>query len=202
MTDVCVRAPRVEVLAAVALVRSCRCWPCWQAVLCCRPRISLTPQLHSTAVIRTTTHQRYRTVQVGWDIDGVVFFAAADRLVDQMQHRGLTCITYDRLEGGTLDMASSFGFVHAVRLAMRLKPRGICWLAVPGSSWMFRDRSKSGRTKQHPEGDPSVPDVAHDNLVLARLCLISAICIAKGCIVVMEQPSTSIAHLESATYSM
>jgi hypothetical protein len=167
------------------------------------------PHIIDTAIAFNSRHSNHnapavshRTVQVGWDIDGVVFFAAADRLVDQMQHRGLTCITYDRLEGGTLDMASSFGFVHAVRLAMRLKPRGICWLAVPGSSWMFRDRSKSGRTKQHPEGDPSVPDVAHDNLVLARLCLISAICIAKGCIVVMEQPSTSIAHLESATYSM
>jgi hypothetical protein len=139
-------------------------------------------------------------VQATWDLHGLVVYAGADKLACTMESKGRPFAMFDPDQSNIIDVTSSHGFMHAMSLALRVHPTGLCWIAIPGPTWLFNHRAWSGRTSETPEGNCDSPDVAKSNLALARLCLMATVCTSKGCVVVIERPATSIVHHMLATY--
>jgi hypothetical protein len=91
-----------------------------------------------------------------------------------------------------MDLTTPLGFLHALGLCLRLKPGGLLWAAPPCSTFVWMNRGTSQRNKDRAEGNESVPSVAASNIIVARLMLLIALVVTKGCNWVLEQPTSSV----------
>ena len=83
------------------------------------------------------------------------------------------------------------GMVRGVQLVLRLARRGLLYVGLPCSSYVFMSSSKHGRSEQRPEGNDFLPFVANANCLCARAMLLACLAIARQAFWCLEQPSTS-----------
>jgi hypothetical protein len=91
-----------------------------------------------------------------------------------------------------MDLTTPLGFLHALGLCLRLKPGGLLWAAPPCSTFVWMNRGTSQRSTDRAEGNESVPSVAASNIIVARLMLLIALVVTKGCNWMLEQPTSSV----------
>ena len=105
---------------------------------------------------------------------------------------GLQGCAYDRSYGPHMDMNTDEGLALALILLFRVQPGGLLFIAAQCSSWVWISRSRTGRTKENPEGDYSKPHVAEGNALNSRTALLCTIASAIGAFWVIEQPASSL----------
>ena len=80
-----------------------------------------------------------------WDIDAVEYFAGVQSVTRGFAGRGYRAMAYDIVIDSRFDMTTSVGFLYAVELALRVRPRGFAFFAPPCSSFVWVNRGTSGR---------------------------------------------------------
>lgn len=83
------------------------------------------------------------------------------------------------------------GFWNALKLVMRLKEGGLCWMAVVCSSFVFANISRHQRSPANPYGDLEYEPVHNGNAMADIACLFLEICMARGIFAVIENPAGS-----------
>ena len=134
------------------------------------------------------------------DLDGVVFYDGAHTIAGSFKSRNLVVASLDPVINSSLDFATGTGFLTAVSLAARTKPRGFAWIWFPGDTWTCNKRKVSGRTVDNPTGFDDNVSVNRDNLVFYRLMLLATILTARGCMVMMLSHGSTIVHRMSQPY--
>lgn len=91
-----------------------------------------------------------------------------------------------------MDILSPTGFAFAIKLAMQTCRGGFAWFAPVCSTWVWVSRYSTNRSAIYPMGNPGQPCVTDANVMISRVVLLVSIFLARGCWVVIEQPSSSL----------
>ena len=86
------------------------------------------------------------------------------------------------------------GFLNAVRLILRLKPRGLAWFGVPCNSFSYMPSSQHRRSWTTPYGNFAMPFVHQGNDTCTRSCLLILIGIVREVCFFIENPLGSTIH--------
>jgi len=127
-----------------------------------------------------------------WDLNVVEYFSGVQSVTNGCAQQGPQAVPYDVNLDTRLDMTSSVGFLHAVELALRIRPAGMAFFAPPCSSFVWVNRYTSGRSSSSPEGHRDRPHVQSANLIVVRCCILIMILVSKGCMWCLEQPASSV----------
>ena len=126
------------------------------------------------------------------DLDGVEVFAGAKELTFGCRHYGLAFETIEKEDGDDQDLLTDAGLRKAIRFICRTKEKGLLWLGVPCSSWVFIGRSNSGRSLWRPQGNESLPYTQLHNSLASVALSLARLAFCLGIYYVIEQPSTSV----------
>ena len=128
------------------------------------------------------------------DTDCVEYFAGGAQVTKNMRSRGKSCFAYDiKYDGVMQDMCSPIGFLLAMVLARRVKPKaGLIWLGTVCSSWVWIAKASTARTFAQPRGDDTLLSVREGNIQAARSALIMVWCYVRSIVYVLEQPHSSV----------
>ena len=128
------------------------------------------------------------------DTDCVEYFAGGAQVTKNMQSRGKSCFAYDiKYDAVMQDMCSPIGFLLAMVLARRVKPKaGLIWLGTVCSSWVWIAKASTARTFAQPRGDDTLLSVREGNIQAARSALIMVWCYVRSIVYVLEQPHSSV----------
>lgn len=86
------------------------------------------------------------------------------------------------------DLTLKFGFLGALSYVLRIKKRGLAWLAIPCNSFTFMSSSQHQRSWFAPFGSSFYPWVHLGNMVCARTCLLIAVAICRSVTFFVENP--------------
>ena len=86
------------------------------------------------------------------------------------------------------DLTLKFGFLGALSYVLRIKKRGLAWLAIPCNSFTFMSSSQHQRSWFAPFGSSFYPWVHLGNMVCARTCLLIAVAICRSVAFFVENP--------------
>ena len=112
----------------------------------------------------------------------------------QRMQAGRSAVPYDVSYSDRQNVLSSVGFVAALVACIRIRPGGGSLSAPVCSTWVYLARSSTGRSAGWPAGfDNST--CRNANVMVARACLMIAICCAKQVWWLLEQPSGSLLEL-------
>ena len=87
------------------------------------------------------------------DLDGLEVFAGAKHLTAGCRSHGLLFETIEVEDGADQDVLTPAGLAKTISFLCRVKTRGLLWLGIPCSSWVFVGRSNAQRYFFHPEGN-------------------------------------------------
>ena len=132
---------------------------------------------------------------VNGEIDGAEFFAGDMAVTTKLQEAGFTCFPFElKLDAVCHDILSDPGFAFAVALVCRVRSGGFVWFGIVCSTWVFMSRSSTGRDLNHPLGR-ATSLVTAANVMTSRVLLLFWLAAARGCFVILEQPSTSLMYM-------
>jgi hypothetical protein len=83
------------------------------------------------------------------------------------------------------------GFIQSLGLALRIKQRGLAWMALPCQSFTFMSSSGHQRSFWTPYGNLHMPFVHTGNCICARTCLVILVAIARSASFFVENPGNS-----------
>lgn len=89
------------------------------------------------------------------------------------------------------DVTLNFGFLQALAYVMRIKHKGLAWLAVPCNSFSFMSISQHCRSWLLPYGRPFFGWVHLGNIICSRSCLLVAVAICRSVTYFVENPLRS-----------
>ena len=89
------------------------------------------------------------------------------------------------------DMALVLGFLNALKLMLRIKPKGLAWLAIPCNSFSFMSSSQHQRSFWHPYGNTKFPFVVAGNEVCTRSCMLVLVGLVRRVTFFIENPLQS-----------
>ena len=119
-------------------------------------------------------------------------FAGKHALSSTLFQMGFAVLARDWLFSKHLDIESGVGFMAALQGLRSLAVGGLCWLAVPCSSWLFMSRHTTGRSRLTVRGRRRYQKVRSANRVARRVCYLITYLESKGCFWVIENPNSSI----------
>lgn len=122
-------------------------------------------------------------------------FAGKHALSTTLFQMGFPVLARDWLFSKHLDVESGVGFMSALQGLRSLAVGGLCWLAVPCSSWVFMSRGTTGRSRLTVRGRRRYQKVRSANRIARRTCYLVTYLEAKGCYWALENPSSSILWL-------
>lgn len=126
-------------------------------------------------------------------LDAVEFFAGGAAISRALRRAQLTCFSYDiKLQPLLHDMNSPSGWAFALSLILRTSPGGLIWFGIVCSSWVWMSRGSTGRDEINVLGSASSPAAVSGNLMVSRVMALYWVAIARGHMVVLEQPASSI----------
>lgn len=129
------------------------------------------------------------------DLDSCEFFCGVASIVSGFRSLGATSQGYDISQDSVLqDLGLFFGFLKALLNVLRIKPRGLCWLAIPCNSFGWMAFSQHLRQWCNPYGCPLRPWVWQGNLLCSRACLLIAVAVCRGVTWFVENPLQSSIH--------
>ena len=107
-------------------------------------------------------------------------------------------------DGCYKDLMNDLGFMFAIRQLLRVHEGGLAFFGMPCNSFSFMSKSLHGRTPKNPWGCLCFVFVQQGNILGARMCLLLALCVARGIRFMVENPDRSaigffpyLAHLMS-----
>ena len=131
-------------------------------------------------------------VGVQRDLDVVEMFAGVASVTKAARGLGLTAEPYDILRSPQEDITTAGGFRTAVKLAMRLKAKGLLTLAPVCSSFGYACSHQTGRKKINAfVGNAACQCVASGNLMANAAMLLLCLALARGVEVSLENPANS-----------
>ena len=92
-------------------------------------------------------------VSTARDLDGLEVFAGAKHLTAGCRSHGLLFETIEVEDGADQDVLTPAGLAKTISFLCRVKTRGLLWLGIPCSSWVFVGRANAQRYCFHPEGN-------------------------------------------------
>lgn len=104
----------------------------------------------------------------------------------------LTSIALDREYGDHLDINSDSGLAIAIVCLLRVRDRGLAFIAAQCSSWVWINRMVSKRNAADTHGDTAIPSVREGNMLNSRVGLLCVMAFMIGVRFVIEQPSASL----------
>ncbi len=123
---------------------------------------------------------------------GLTCFWVFKLLVNSFETHWHTRQGYDLSKDDVLqNVALKFGFLQALLYVLRIKDKGLAWLAVPCNAFTFMSSSQHRRSWASPYGSPMFPWVHLGNIVCSRSCLIIVVAIARSVTFFVENPLLS-----------
>ena len=124
----------------------------------------------------------------------VEFFAGEQSITKGLRLVGYKGDPVDVRLNSSHDLLTPCGFLVAITMIYSVCRGGLVWIAPPCSTWVWMSRSSTGRSdKSHgPLGDPDNENVQRQNVLVARMCYLLALCWARGVYFIIEQPSSSV----------
>lgn len=122
-------------------------------------------------------------------------FAGAHHLSKAIFDLGLPVISRDILMSRHLDFGGTTGFVSVLNGLRSIIIGGLCWFALPCSSWVFISRGSSKRNRLRPHGQRRYLKVKQANRLARRLVYACRFVEKKGAYWVLEQPVSSLVYL-------
>ena len=129
-----------------------------------------------------------------FELDSLEIFSGCQSATRALRAVGLNCAVYDLNLGGSpcYDITTSLGFAKVLDLLRRVRPGGLLLGGPPCSSFVWINRSTSGRSEFRPEGRTSLEYIRLANLICCRVMLLLAFCASRGIHWLIEQPGSSI----------
>lgn len=134
------------------------------------------------------------------NLDVLELWSGQATVCNAARNRGLAAEPFDkiRIPGKTdrpgrecEDILHKDGFMKALKLVMRLKPRGLLWQGTQCSSFVFADSSNCKRKRGNVEGDLSYQPVVDGNAMANTAAFFMVLCVMRGVQVVLENPAGS-----------
>lgn len=126
-------------------------------------------------------------------LDLVEYFAGTKEVTMAGLRKGRRCMSFELKDNPQkMNWLRANGFAYAIHLALSLGDASQAVMAPVCSSWVWVNRSTSGRSIQRPLGDCSKDYVRLANIMVARCALVCLLLSAKGCFWLLEQPSGSL----------
>ena len=125
------------------------------------------------------------------DLDGLEVFAGAKHLTAGCRSHGLLFETIEVQDGADQDVLTPAGLAKSISFLCRVKTRGLLWLGIPCSSWVFVGRSNAQRYFFHPEGNTNNEYTSRHNQIAEVGMNLAWLAHCLGVFFVIEQPSSS-----------
>ena len=130
-----------------------------------------------------------------FDIDTLELFSGCQSATQALRGRGLCGAAFDVNLGpgkAVFDLSTGLGFSKALELLNRVRPGGLVLGGPPCSSYVWMNRSTSGRSTRRPLGYEYLQYIRQANLVAARVMLLLAFAACRGVMWLIEQPGSSL----------
>ncbi|CAL1164150.1 unnamed protein product, partial [Cladocopium goreaui] len=95
-------------------------------------------------------------------------------------------------QGSSGDILDPLGFRAIMTKVLKLKEKALLMAGPPCGSWVWVNRSTSGRSKQKLFGNSFRQYVRDANSITCRLFVLALVAICRGCEVLVEQPGSSL----------
>lgn len=92
------------------------------------------------------------------------------------------------------DVTLRFGFLQALHYILRVRVKGLAWLALPCNSFGWMAFAQHQRSWQMPYGSPFYAWVLQGNIICSRTCLLVLVAIARSVTFFIENPLRSSVH--------
>ena len=126
-------------------------------------------------------------------LDCVEYFAGQQAVTNGFRAAGFRSVAYEvKRDSVCMDILSDAGYAFAVALACQLQPGRFSLLAPVCSTWVWMCRHSAQRGYFQPLGNKSSEVVQSANVMVSRCVLLVMIMCSKGCMVVLEQPASSL----------
>ena len=89
------------------------------------------------------------------------------------------------------DVTLLFGFISALGYVLRIRFRGLNYMALPCNSFSFMTSSQHQRTWNSPYGSPCFPWIHLGNCICSRSCILALVAIARSVAFFIENPLQS-----------
>ena len=126
-------------------------------------------------------------------LDAVELFAGQAEITQALQAAFFTALGVDASDGrAESNMLSYRGFLNALHLIMRIKPKGLLWLAPPCSSWVYMSSSwhKRGKRNRH-RGATRWCDIREANSLGCIVAILVLVASWRQVYYILEQPKGS-----------
>jgi|AACY02.16.fsa_nt_gi hypothetical protein len=128
------------------------------------------------------------------DLVALEIMAGNGEITSAVNNHG-PCMPFDLCYETGMDILTDRGFSMLVRLALRVKPSGTCWMAPCCSTWIWIGRRGTGRTSTNPEGNETVARTCNSNIMVERCVVIAVLLYTRGVHIAIEQPHGSLMWL-------
>ncbi len=127
------------------------------------------------------------------DVDGVELFCGQGELTAAGTRSGMNFAGIDKFtrEAVLHDVLSDVGLKHLIFSMCRCKQRGLVWIGMPCSSFVFVGRANSGRSAWLPAGDTDKEYTRLHNALAELAYNVALLAFYLGLVYVIEQPVTS-----------
>ena len=105
-------------------------------------------------------------------LDFLEVFAGVGAIANGFVSNGFVGTTFDIDNGPSQDINSDVGFLFALALCLRIRDRGLCWLAPLCSSWVWVATGSTHRSLAHPGGLLPSASVTYGNKMVSRCVLL------------------------------
>ena len=139
--------------------------------------------------ILSTPHLRQRYGRV----TGVEFFAGKRAVTRRFLRAKRAFLPYDIIDGKVhFNILSRAGFINAILFCLAVCPGSLALLAIQCTSWVWLCRAQTGRSFWRPLGNRKSRSVRRANIMVTRCVLLILILHARGALVLVEQPLSSL----------
>ena len=161
---------------------------------------SVPPKLRSMQVFGVTLAMALSMIPVNRDLSCVELWAGVASIAKAASAEGMESLAMDlRRVPGQTDVAGPCcenillkdGFKNALFAVLRLRPKGLLWMAPVCSSFVWMNSSNCKRSKQNPEGNTAYGPVKDGNRMAMIAAFFYALAMLMDVSPVMEQPSGS-----------
>ena len=126
-------------------------------------------------------------------LDAVEYFAGKQAVTNGFRSFGFVSVGYEVLDDPLcMDLLTDVGYIFALSLACQVRAGGFALLAPVCSTWVWICRHSVKRSYFKPLGDSQMRCVREANIMVARCVILVLLLSARGVMVVLEQPVSSL----------
>ena len=130
------------------------------------------------------------------DLGCVEYFAGRARIHEAFVAEGYDAASFEVFWTDSMNFNDVFGFINAIMLTLRLRPRALQWFATVCSTWVWVSRGTTWRSQDAPEGPKTLRHrtsrVKEANMQVSRMMLLACVAASRRSRWALEQPATSL----------